>query len=104
MTQHRQSTRIRTSTKRGVQEAGERARQHGLPVVVVARSCFLAHMPCVPPAPDLRFSFAAFRLSARFFSILAAVLSLKEHVSRLNSSHPYPSTILNHLALVFRFD
>ena len=50
--------------------------------------------PFVPPALGCFDSFAAFWFLARFFSILATVLSLKEHVSRSNFVpfiHHYPS-------------
>jgi len=76
---------------------------HGLPVVfATARgggggTAVLSgmHSPAFPLTPGCFDSFAAFRLSARFFSVLAIILSLKEHVSRPNSipfynhSHPH---------------
>ena len=78
MTQHRQSTRTRTTSKRSVREAGEAPR----PMVVVAWPCCLEHTAVRPPCPQFVFFLCGFSASCAILSVLTAVLSLKEHVSR----------------------
>ena len=50
------------------------------------RTSYLEHTVMRPPAPNLRFFFATFRLPAPLFSILVVVFSFKGHVTRPNPS------------------
>ena len=99
MTQHRQRTRTRINTERGVWEAGERGRT--VPTTTGPWWWWYGHAawharPCVPPTLGCFDSFVAFRLPARFFRFwLMFSLFKGMYLDRTppHSIHHSPSTL-----------